>query len=289
MNPFPLIEFNSVSRTYKSQGKAREVKAVDDITFHLQQGEVYGLVGPNGSGKSTAMKMLLGLVKIEAGFIKINQEDIHQQDQRHLFGYLPENPYFSGYLSGEETLSYYARLSGVELNKKALIAKVEEVATQVGILSALKQSVKNYSKGMLQRLGLAQALIHDPEVLVLDEPTAGVDPRGAHEIREIILKLKAEGKTILMCSHLLNQVEEVCDRVGVMHQGRILAEGTLSELLIKEDQYEVTLKKQGSLSEEEIEQAWAQQDFSVFNLESITPKRQTLESLFLELTKDKSA
>ena len=203
-------------------------------------GEVYGLIGPNGSGKSTTMKALLGLLAPTAGNCYVFGKNSMKTDSRQDIGFLPENPYFYKHLSGEETLRFYAKLCG--MRGKSLAKRVDEMLDLVSLQDARKRRIGGYSKGMLQRIGLAQALIHDPRLLILDEPTAGVDPLGSRMIRDLIVNLKERGVTVFLCSHLLEQVQEICDHVGIIFKGKIVKEGKLEELIAIEDQTEIILK-----------------------------------------------
>src|SRR6267142_4173712 len=188
----------------------RGVVAVKDLSLRIEPGEVYGLLGPNGSGKSTTLKIILGLVSPTRGRTEIFGRDSRLVKSREAVGFLPENPYFYKYLSGEETLRFFGRLCG--LGGASLKNRMDELLELVGLTHARKRRLGTYSKGMLQRIGLAQALIHDPRLVVLDEPTAGVDPAGSREIRDLIMDLKRRGITVLLSSHLLAQAQEICDR-----------------------------------------------------------------------------
>jgi len=216
------------------------VRAVDNVSFEIASGEIYGLIGPNGSGKSTTMKALLGLVSPTSGTCSIFGRDSSKVDSRQDVGFLPENPYFYKHLSGEETIRFYGRLCGMK--GAALRKRILELLELVGLQDAGKRRLGGYSKGMLQRIGLAQALVQDPRLLILDEPTAGVDPIGSRQIRDLILKLKKRGFTVFLCSHLLEQVQEVCDRVGIIHRGALVKEGRLEDLIAIEDQTEIILR-----------------------------------------------
>jgi ABC-2 type transport system ATP-binding protein len=206
----------------------------------VEAGQVYGLLGPNGSGKSTTMKIVLGLVSPTSGQTQIFGRDSTDVESREDVGFLPENPYFYKYLTGEETLLFFGKLCG--LRGRKLRDRARELLALVGLESAADRRLGGYSKGMLQRIGLAQALVQDPRLLVLDEPTAGVDPAGSREIRDLILSLKARGITVLLCSHLLSQVQEICDRIGILHQGALVREGRLDELISIETQTELILE-----------------------------------------------
>lgn len=220
--------------------RRESVHAVKNLTLEIPPGEVYGLLGPNGSGKSTTMKILLGLVSPTAGSTSIFGINSTLVESRENVGFLPENPYFYKYLTGLETLLFFGKLCG--LAGSHLKNKAHHLLETVGLADASDRRLGGYSKGMLQRIGLAQALIGDPRLLVLDEPTAGVDPAGSHDIRDLILQFKAQGITVLLCSHLLNQVQEICDRIGIMHQGALVAEGRISDLITSPNQTELVLE-----------------------------------------------
>src|SRR5438046_4585976 len=199
------------------------IVAVRDLNLRVEPAEVYGLLGPNGSGKSMTLKIILGLVSPSRGRTEIFGRDSRQVESREEVGFLPENPYFYKYLTGNETLRFFGHLSG--LRGVALKNRINELLVLVGLSRARNRRLGTYSKGMLQGIGLAQALIHDPRLVVLDEPTAGVDPAGSREIRDLILDLKRRGITVLLSSHLLAQAQEICDRVGVLADGALVREG----------------------------------------------------------------
>ncbi len=259
--------------------RRRHIVAVRNLSITVHEGEVYGLLGPNGSGKSTTLKVLLGLVTPTEGRSMIFGEDSRDcRSHRHV-GFLPENPYFYKFLTAAETLRFYGRICGVTGN--ALDAKVKELLALVGLEEARDRRVGGFSKGMLQRIGLAQALIQDPKLLVLDEPTAGVDPAGSRQIRDLILELRARGKTVLLTSHLLEQVQEVCDRVGIMARGIMVREGRLDDLATVENQTGFLVEGAPADFEEKIA-ALAMANGARL-VESRRPQR-TLERIFLEAT-----
>lgn len=247
--------------------------AVKGVSLSIPQGSVYGLIGPNGSGKSTIMKMLVGLLSPHEGSCRVYGLPATAAANRSEIGFLPENPYFYKFLTGAETLRFYGRLCG--LSGRALRARVDELLELVGLQDAAQRRLKGYSKGMLQRIGLAQALVQQPRLLVLDEPTAGVDPIGSRVIRDIILDLKERGMTVFLCSHLLEQVQEVCDRVGILYQGTLIAEGSIAELTDDAHTQEVLLRNPSPALLEQLRalagEAWV----------SAAPARRSLESVFL--------
>lgn len=236
----PAVEIRSLVKDFRTSFRRKPLRAVDDVSIRIMPGEVYGLIGPNGSGKSTTMKALLGLVAPTSGHCAIFGKDSLKVDSRNEVGFLPENPYFYKHLSGAETLRFYGKLCG--LGGKALSGRVDEMLALVDLEGARDRRIGGYSKGMLQRIGLAQALIQEPRLVILDEPTAGVDPVGSRQIRDLILKLRERGITVFLCSHLLEQVQEVCDHIGIIFQGRMIREGRLEELISIEDQTDVVLK-----------------------------------------------
>jgi len=236
----PAVEIRNLVKDFKTSFRRQPLRAVDGVSIRIQPGEVYGLIGPNGSGKSTTMKALLGLVAPTAGQCAIFGKDSLQVDSRDDVGFLPENPYFYKHLSGAETLRFYGKLCG--LGGRRLTERVNELLALVDLEGARDRRLGGYSKGMLQRIGLAQALVQEPRLVILDEPTAGVDPVGSRQIRDLILKLRERGITVFLCSHLLEQVQEVCDHVGIIFQGRMIREGRLDDLIAIEDQTEIVLR-----------------------------------------------
>ncbi|MFM2171736.1 MAG: hypothetical protein RI957_1965 [Verrucomicrobiota bacterium] len=260
---------------------AKPFRAVNDVSLQIRAGEVYGLIGPNGSGKSTTMKALLGLVAPTSGTCSIFGKDSLKVDSRNDVGFLPENPYFYKHLTGAETLRFYGKLC--DLRGKALEARIDELLELVDLRDARDRRLGGYSKGMLQRIGLAQALVQDPRLLILDEPTAGVDPIGSRQIRDLILRLRDRGKTVFLCSHLLEQVQEVCDHVGIIFQGKMVKEGRLEDLIAVENQTEIVLQDAGPELVAEIERMVGRD--AAASLVRTGRPRTTLERLFLEETK----
>jgi len=225
----PAVAVRGLTKTFPVPFHRQSIVAVRDLDLRVESGEVYGLLGPNGSGKSTTLKIILGLVSPTRGRTEIFGRDSRLVESREAVGFLPENPYFYKYLTGEETLRFFGRLCG--LGGALLKSRINELLNLVGLTKARKRRLGTYSKGMLQRIGLAQALIHDPKLVVLDEPTAGVDPAGSREIRDLILDLRRRGITVLLSSHLLAQAQEICDRVGILADGVLVREGRLQELI----------------------------------------------------------
>jgi ABC-2 type transport system ATP-binding protein len=240
---------------------------------------VYGLLGPNGSGKSTTLKIILGLVSPTRGRTEIFGRDSRLVDSREGVGFLPENPYFQKFLTGEETLRFFGKLCG--LHGGRLKNRIDELLELVGLRKARKRRLGTYSKGMLQRIGLAQALIHDPRLVVLDEPTAGVDPAGSRDIRNLILDLKRRGITVLLSSHLLAQAQEICDRIGILADGVLVREGHLQELIAIENQTELVIADASDQLVNKLESVISRSNAKLIERRTSTT---TLERLFLEAT-----
>ena len=223
------IEARGLGKTYTLGLRQRVVRALDALDLSVAEGSIYGFVGPNGAGKSTTIRMLVGLAAPTAGEASIFGVPIARPEARRALGYLPENPSFHDFLRPLEVLRLMGALSG--LSGQVLRQRSEALLEQVGLGHARDLTVRKFSKGMVQRLGIAQALIHDPPLLVLDEPMSGLDPVGRRDVRELILELRRRGKTVFFSTHILSDVESICDRVGMVSRGRLVAEGALSTLL----------------------------------------------------------
>jgi len=226
------IEVRGLRKDYRAGLGGREVKALAGIDLAVQPGELFGLLGPNGAGKTTAVKILLGLTHATAGSASLLGKPITDPESRRRVGYLPEGHRFPGYLTARQTLSIFGRMSGVP--PRALEPRIEDLLSRLKLSDWVDVKVKKFSKGMTQRLGLAAALVHEPEVLLLDEPTDGVDPVGRREIRDLLKAEAAKGRAILLNSHLLSEIELTCDRVAVLRNGRVAAMGTIEELTKRE-------------------------------------------------------
>ncbi len=280
----PAVAVRGLTKVFPVPFHRQSIVAVKDLNVRIEPGEVYGLLGPNGSGKSTTLKIILGLVSPTRGRTEIFGRDSRLVESREAVGFLPENPYFYKYLTGNETLRFFGRLSG--LRGAALKNRINELLDLVGLNKARNRRLGTYSKGMLQRIGLAQALIHDPRLVVLDEPTAGVDPAGSRDIRDLILDLKRRGITVLLSSHLLAQAQEICDRVGILADGVLVREGHLQELIAIENQTELVITDASDELIREIESAVSRSKAKLIERRKSTT---TLERLFLEATKNEEA
>lgn len=279
----PAISIRNLTKVFPIPFKRERVVAVKNLSLDVQPGQVYGLLGPNGSGKSTTMKIVLGLIPPTAGSTEIFGRDSSNVDSREDVGFLPENPYFYKFLTGFETLIFFGKICG--LKGKPLKDRAGELLNLVGLENARDRRLGGYSKGMLQRIGLAQALIQEPRLLVLDEPTAGVDPAGSREIRDLILNFKERGITVLLCSHLLGQVQEICDRIGILHRGELVREGPLEDLISINNQRELILE---NISPELLGEIQALVEKSNARVVENRKPQTTLERFFIDVTGGKS-
>lgn len=230
-----VIETKDLSKEYNaSRISKQKVNALNDFTFTVNEGEIFGLLGPNGAGKTTLIKILLAITFPTRGTAKVFQMDASNSKWKAKVGYLPENHKFPSYLTGEQVLSFYARLSGVKTGVE-FQKKINEMLEVMNLTQWRRTKIKKYSKGMMQKLGLAQALLNEPDLIFLDEPTDGVDPIGRKEIRDILIDLKKKGKTIFLNSHLLSEVEMICDRVAILNKGDLIKEGNVDDLTKSEN------------------------------------------------------
>jgi ABC-2 type transport system ATP-binding protein len=280
----PAVAVRGLTKVFHVPFHRQTIIAVKDLNLQIEPGEVYGLLGPNGSGKSTTLKIILGLVSATRGHTEIFGRDSRLVESRQAVGFLPENPYFQKFLTGEETLRFFGSLCG--LKGTLLKTRVDELLDLVGLTKARKRRLGTYSKGMLQRIGLAQALIHDPRLVVLDEATAGVDPAGSRDIRDLIFDLKRRGITVLLSSHLLAQAQEICDRVGILANGVLVREGHLEELIAIENQTELVVADASDELIREVESVINRSDAKLIERRKSTT---TLERLFLDATRDDQA
>jgi len=277
MSAVPAIELRGVTKDFAVGLRGLKLRAIDDLHLRVASGEIFGLLGPNGSGKSTTIKIILGLIAPTAGKCEVFGIASNRIEARKAVGYLPESPDFYRYLTGRELVRFYAQLCGVR--REVLADRIASVLESVGLHDAADRRVATYSKGMLQRIGLAQALVHDPQLLILDEPTAGVDPVGAAAISELLLKLRSEGKTILITSHLLGQIEDVCDRVAILDHGRVILQGRTSELVRRNDQQAFVVESLPPLELAELRSWFAARGR---DCEMIEAPRARLDKIFLE-------
>jgi len=279
-----VVETRNLTKVFRDFWGRRKVVAVRDLNLEIRRGEVFGLLGPNGSGKSTTVKLMLGLLFPTRGEVSVLGRHPRDVAAKRLVGFLPEESYLYRFLNAQETLDFYGRLFA--LNRAERRRRAEMLIRQVGLEHARKRPLKEYSKGMARRIGVAQALINDPALVILDEPTSGLDPKGRREMKDLILALKDQGKTVLLCSHLLPDVEEVCDRVGILNRGRLLTVGKLSDLLVRQDEVQVRAKNVGPDVLDEFRARIKEQNGEIVDVSRPT---NTLEEVFLELTGGDSA
>ena len=240
-----IVETKNLTKTYRDFWGRQKVRALKALDLEIRRGEIFGLLGPNGSGKTTTIKLLLGLLFPTSGEVNILGRPASDVAKNERIGYLPEESYLYRFLNAEETLYFYGRL--FKIPSAIRRQKVAQLIQMVGLDTANKRQLREYSKGMTRRLGLAQALINDPDLIVLDEPTSGLDPIGTRNMKKLILQLKEQGKTIIMSSHLLGDVQDVCDRVGILYQGELKELGRVEDLLKIVEQTEIRV---AGLSEE---------------------------------------
>ncbi len=231
-----IVEVENLTKIFSASGKSGAVKALDGVTLSVGEGTIFGLLGPNGAGKTTLVKILLGIVRPTSGNAKLLSEDVSHYKIKSRVGYLPENHKFPNFLTGEGVMKYFGELS--RMKKSEIESRIDPLLSLVKMKKWKKTKIKSYSKGMMQRLGIAQALINNPDVIFLDEPTDGVDPIGRKEIRDILLKLKDEGKTIFLNSHLLSEIEMVCDSIAILNKGKLIREGTVEEITTTKEIYD---------------------------------------------------
>jgi ABC-2 type transport system ATP-binding protein len=276
-----IIETRGLAKVYRDFWGRQKVRALKGLDMEIRRGEIFGLLGPNGSGKSTTIKLLLGLLFPSSGQALVFNKDATNVEKNERIGYLPEESYLYRFLNAEETLDFYGRLFAMTAAERA--KRIDSLIQMVGLNWARRRQLREYSKGMTRRIGLAQALINDPELVFLDEPTSGLDPLGIREMKDLILKLRDEGKTIIMSSHQLDDVEDVCDRIAVLHQGELKEMGRVDDLLTV---METTQIQASTLSPEAQAEIRAVIEKHGGSVKSIGHPRTRLEELFLRIVRD---
>ncbi|MDB4756735.1 MAG: ABC transporter ATP-binding protein [Pirellulaceae bacterium] len=279
-----VIETKNLSKVYRDFWGRQKVRALKALDLEVQKGEIFGLLGPNGSGKSTTMKLLLGLLFPSGGQALVLGKEASNVEKNERIGYLPEESYLYKFLNAEETLDFYGRL--FDMPAKVRRDRVKELIEKVGLTWARRRQLKEYSKGMTRRIGLAQALINDPDLILLDEPTSGLDPIGVDEMKSMIMELKEQGKTVVMCSHLLTDVQNVCDRIAILHQGELKELGRVDSLLEVSDEIQFRASGLSADAEKEIQEVIERHNGKL--LESGKPST-TLQDLFLEIVSESEA
>jgi ABC-2 type transport system ATP-binding protein len=279
-----VVEARNLSKVYRDFWGRQKVRALKALDLTIHRGEVFGLLGPNGSGKTTTIKLLLGLLFPTTGRALVFGRDATEVTKNERIGYLPEESYLYKFLNAEETLDFYGRLFDMPPDVRRQRAK--ELIHEVGLDRDKRRQLKEYSKGMTRRIGLAQALINDPELILLDEPTSGLDPLGTRWMKDLILKLKARGKTVLMSSHLLADVQDVCDRIAILHQGELKELGRVDSLLKLRDVTQIQAAGLSDAARDEIRSVIERHQGKVLEMDNPTT---TLEELFLTIVRDSEA
>jgi ABC-2 type transport system ATP-binding protein len=276
-----VIETRNLGKIYRDFWGRKKVAALKSLDIEVKKGEIFGLLGPNGSGKSTTIKLIQGLLFPTSGRAFVFGKDARDVTKNERIGYLPEESYLYKFLNAEETLDFYGRLFDMpaELRRE----RSDQLIKMVGLSGARRRQLKEYSKGMTRRIGLAQALINEPDLLILDEPTTGMDPIGSREMKDLIIRLRDEGKTILMCSHQLADVQDVCDRVAILHLGELRELGRVDSLLKVRDVTEVHAKGLSEETKRKIAELITHDGGEVISVDNPTT---TMEELFLDIVQD---
>jgi ABC-2 type transport system ATP-binding protein len=276
-----VIETRNLGKIYRDFWGRKKVAALKSLDIEVKKGEIFGLLGPNGSGKSTTIKLIQGLLFPTSGRAFVFGKDARDVTKNERIGYLPEESYLYKFLNAEETLDFYGRLFDMPADVRR--QRSEQLIKMVGLNHARRRQLKEYSKGMTRRIGLAQAMINEPDLLILDEPTTGMDPIGSREMKDLIVRLRDEGKTILMCSHQLADVQDVCDRVAILHQGELRELGRVDSLLKVRDVTEVHAKGLSEETKQKIADLIRAEGGEVVSLDNPTT---TMEELFLDIVQD---
>jgi ABC-2 type transport system ATP-binding protein len=276
-----VIEIRNLTKIYRDFWGRKKVRALNSLSLNVYKGEVFGLLGPNGSGKTTTLKLLLGLLFPTEGEITILGRPAGDVKKNERIGYLPEESYLYRFLNAEETLDFYGRLFDMSAAERR--ERTDKLIKMVGLDGARHRQLKEYSKGMTRRIGLAQALINNPDLVMLDEPTSGLDPIGTREMKDLILDLKRQGKTVVMSSHLLGDVQDVCDRIAILYAGELKIMGSVSQLLQEQDRTQILTSRLDKDAVKEIEAVVARHHG---NLQSVDHPTSTLEDLFLKIVRE---
>lgn len=275
-----VIETRNLTKVYRDFWGRQKVLALKSLDLSIKRGEVFGLLGPNGSGKTTTIKLVLGLLFPSSGQALVFDRDATEVTKNERIGYLPEESYLYRFLNAEETLDFYGRL--FDMSAEVRRERVSALIEKVGLTEARRRQLKEYSKGMTRRIGLAQALINDPELILLDEPTTGLDPIGTRDMKDLILQLRDQGKTVVLCSHLLADVQDVCDRIAILYQGELKELGRVEDLLKVRDVTQIQASGLASDAEAEIRSVIERHGGKVLAMDNPTT---TLEDLFVNIVR----
>lgn len=274
-----VVGCQQLSKVFKDFWMRDRARAVDRLDLVIKESEVFGLLGPNGSGKSTTIKLILGLLKPTSGRVSVFGKSPTDVGIKNRIGYLPEESYLYPFLNARETLDYYAKLFG--LDSKTRYKRIDELLHMVGLEHAQFRPVREYSKGMQRRIGIAQALINDPDLLILDEPTTGLDPIGTRQVKDLILELGRRGKTVILSSHLLSDVEDVVDRMAILYGGKLRGQGTCEELLASHDRTVIETDELDEQTIAELDEVIRRRSGGQKSIRHVAAPRQKLEELFL--------
>ncbi len=278
-----VVEAVGLTKIFKDFWNRPKARAVNGLNLQIRKGEVFGLLGPNGSGKSTTIKMILGLLYPTRGELRVFGQDPQNVAIKSRIGYLPEETYLYKYLTAAETLDFYGALFGLDAQQRK--ERSGQLLEMVGLAHAVDRPVGEFSKGMARRIGLAQALVNDPDLVILDEPTSGLDPIGCREVKDVIRLLASRGKTVILCSHLLADVQDVCERVVVLYGGQIRAEGLLDDILREEDKTQIVTPKLSSETVDELRQFFAAHGIKDLDRVKVDNPGRDLEDFFLEVVR----
>lgn len=281
MSDEAVIQIRNLSKVYRDFWGRKKVQALNSLSLDVYKGEIFGLLGPNGSGKTTTLKLLLGLLFPTSGEVTILGQPASNVEKNERIGYLPEESYLYRFLNADETLDFYGRL--FDMPKAVRQKRAAELIEMVDLKDARRRQLKEYSKGMTRRIGLAQALINDPDLVLLDEPTSGLDPLGTRKMKDMILKLRDEGKTVVMCSHLLADVQDVCDRIAILYAGELKVMGRVDELLTTKDETQLLTSNLDEATLAEIKEVLARRNAKLI---SVDRPRADLEELFLRTVRE---
>ncbi len=276
-----VIQIRNLTKIYRDFWGRKKVRALNSLSLDIHKGEVFGLLGPNGSGKTTTLKLLLGLLFPTEGEITILGKSAADVEKNEHIGYLPEESYLYRFLNAEETLSFYGQLFNMSTAERR--ERTDRLIKLVGLDDARRRQLKEYSKGMTRRIGLAQALINNPDLILLDEPTSGLDPIGTREMKDMILELREQGKTVVMCSHLLADVQDVCDRIAILYAGELKQMGKVDDLLKSQGETQLLTTQLDEQAVKDVEEVLAKHDAKLLKVDHPTA---TLEDIFLQTVRE---
>jgi ABC-2 type transport system ATP-binding protein len=281
MQPNVVVKTIDLTKVYRTFWGKTYVRALNKVNLEVHEGEIFALLGPNGSGKTTTMKLLLGIMFPTDGRVEVFGESPRSVEIKKDVGFMPEESYLYRFLNADETLSFYGNL--MQMDRATKRKRIDEVLDMVGLTEARRRRTREYSKGMSRRIGMAQVLLKDPKLVILDEPTIGLDPMGAREIKDVVLGLKQQGKTVILSSHLLADVQDICDRIAILHRGHLIKTDSVGNLLTISDTWEIIAK---NLNEQARERVRSTIQDAGGELERIGHPRESLESLFLKTIRE---